>query len=298
MSAYGPGTLTDCGRMPGNFTSIKERRVKTSYTFYAVLLCAMVALLHHTPAEAAWCTLPDGENDPPIISVNPKPFTVPPPSTCLLTYSDLSDYTLIATRSANITASGVVVGTLYDYVWCKGEDEVCDSSDTYILGTRVRMAETPINFPLRNPNCPVWSGTSNECFEINNIFRNILGDEETPVTAQVGYIMGGSGTTDDTDPFDAVAVKYLEYTGKTYKGLNQVTPPGSASDRDNTKVMFWADTNVFDPDGENSQWSPWLLVKQNCPNGFDLGSFAVKFWQGGEESQIPTNIQASAYICE
>lgn len=277
--------------------------MKTSYMFpYAWLLCAVVALFQHTPAQAAWCTLPDTGN--PIITVNPKPFTVPPPSTCLLTYADLSDYIEVASRQANITVSGVVVGTLYDRVWCKGTGTTCDSSNTYIIGTRVRMAETPVNFPGRNPNCPVWSGTSNDCFEINNFFRNIRGTNASPVTADVGYIMGGSGTANDTDPIDAVAVKYLEYTGKTYKGLNQVTPPGSSTDRDNTKVMFWADTNVFDPDGENSQWSPWLLVRQNCPNDggtgvhYQLGNFAIKYWQGGEETQIPTNIQAQAYVCK
>jgi hypothetical protein len=164
------------------------------------------------------------------------------------------------------------------------------------------MASTPVNFPDRNPNCPLWSGTSNECFEINNFFRNIRGTNAAPVAASVGYWMG-SGSTTGTDPNNSLAVKYLEYTGKTYKGLQQVTPPGTAADRDNSRAMFWADTNVFDPDGVNSVWSPWFLVQQNCPIGgtsdhFALTNFAIKYWQGGEESQIPTNVQATAYACK
>jgi hypothetical protein len=96
----------------------------------------------------------------------------------------------------------------------------------------------------------------------------------------------------------------MEYTGKTYKGLNQVVPPGVAADRDNTKAMFWADTNIFDPDGQgNSEWSPWFYVRQNCPFGgatphYNEPAFAIKYWQGGEETQIPKNIQAQAYACK
>lgn len=251
------------------------------------------------------CSLPDSGN--PIISANPKPFTVPPPSACLVNGlpgvgSDLPGYILKAARQADITVSGVKVGDLYDRVYCLGSGTTCDSSNTYIIATRVRMAATPVNFPERNPNCPVWSGTSNDCFEINNIFRDIRGTNSVPVAADVGYWMG-TGSTSGTDPNNSLAVKYLEYTGKTYKGLNQVTPPGTSSDRDNRRAMFWADTNVFDPDGENSQWSPWLFVRQNCPfggsgNHYEEKQFAIKYWQGGEETQLPTNIQATAYACK
>jgi hypothetical protein len=272
--------------------------------YLSLLLCAAAAL-HSVPAHAAMCSLPDTGN--PIISVNPKPFVVPPPSTCLVnglpgSASDLPGYILKASRQADITASGVKVGDLYDRVYCLGAGTTCDSTNTFIIATRIHMLATPVNFPDRNPNCPVWSGTSNECFEINNVFRNIRGTSASAVAASVGYWMG-SGSSAGTDPNDSLAVKYLEYTGKTYKGLNQVTPPGASSDRDNTKAMFWADSNVFDPDGSNSAWSPWFLVQQNCPFGgtsdhFALTSFAIKYWQGGEESQLPTNIQATAYACK
>jgi hypothetical protein len=114
----------------------------------------------------------------------------------------------------------------------------------------------------------------------------------------------GCGSTTASDPDCGIAIKYMEYTGKTYKGLNQVTPPGTSTDRDNTKAMFWADTNIFDPDGGgNSEWSPWFYVRQNCPHGgatphYNEPAFAIKYWQGGEETQIPKNIQAQAYACK
>jgi hypothetical protein len=240
--------------------------------------------------------------------VNPKPFAVPPPSTCLVdglpgVGSDLPGYILKAWRVADITASSVKVGDLYDRVYCLGTGSTCDATNTYIIATRVHMLPTPVNLPLRNPNCPVWSGTSNDCFEINNYFRNIRGTSGTPVAADVGYWMGGSGGTSGTDPDTSLAVKYMEYTGKTYKGINQIVLPGAAADRDSTKIMFWADANVYDPDGTNSEWSPWMFVRQNCPFGgatdhYTLASFAIKLWQGGEETQIPTNLQASAYACK
>lgn len=270
----------------------------------ALMLGAAAALFHQAPALAAECVLPDTGS--PIITVNPKPFTVPPPATCLVGglpggSGGLAGYILKASRTANITVSGVNVGTLYDRVYCLGTGSTCDATNTFILATRVRMAATPVNFPARNPNCPLWSGTSNDCFEINNFFRNIRGTG-TSLSAAVSYWMG-SGSTTGTDPNNSRAVKYLEYTGKTYKGLNQVVPPGVAADRDNGRVMYWADTNVFDPDGVNSVWSPWLFVRQNCPFGgatdhYQLTNFAIKYWQGGEESQIPTNIQAQAYACK
>jgi hypothetical protein len=271
---------------------------------YALVLGAVATLFEPAPAQAAECVLPD--TGAPIITVNPKPFTVPPPSTCIVGglpggSGGLTGYILKASRQANITVSGVNVGTLYDRVYCLGAGSTCDATNTFMLATRVRMAATPVNFPARNPNCPLWSGTSNDCFEINNFFRNIRGAGAS-LTAWVSYWMG-SGSTSGTDPNDSLAVKYLEYTGKTYKGINQVVPPGAAADRDNGRVMYWADTNIFDPDGVNSIWSPWLFVRQNCPFGaatdhYVLTNFAIKYWQGGEETQIPTNIQAQAYACK
>ena len=266
------------------------------------------ALAMAAPARAALCTLTD-TGTPILTKANPKPFKVPPPKACLVNGlpgvgSDLPGYIQVATRVADIVVSGVKVGNLHDRVYCLGTAGVCNGTQTYILATRVQMLATPVNFPNRNPNCPLWSGTSNDCFEINNVFRNIRGTNAAPVTAQVGYWMGS--TAGSNDPNLALANKYMEYTGKTYKGLNQITPPGTnAADRDNRRVMFWSDANVFDPDGVNAPWTPWFFVKQNCPNGVITTNlptdartkFAIKYWQGGEEGQIQKNVQLPAYVC-
>jgi hypothetical protein len=268
-----------------------------------LFVCAAAAMFHQAPAQAAECLLPDV--GAPIITVHPKPFTPPVPSTCEVGNlpgqpGGLPGYIEKIGRTAPIIINGITIGTLHDRVYCLGTGTTCDATNTFILATRVRMSPTA---SALNPNCPVWSGATTECFEINNFFRNIRGTSGAPQSAWVSYWMGTSNTT-GTDPNTSLSAKYLEYTGKTYKGLNQVTPPGSdPPDRDNTKVMFWADTNVFDPDLSNSMWSPWLMVRQNCPTGgaadhYQLSTFAIKFWQGGEEGQIQQNIQASAYTCK
>lgn len=280
--------------------------MKTSHAWaYKLLTLCAAAILYQAPAAAGMCNLTD--TGVPLTTANKKPFVVPPPATCLVNGlpgvgSNLPGYILKASRQANIVVSGVKVGDLYDRVYCLGSGSTCNSTNTFIIATRVHMAATPVNFPARNSHCPLWSGTSNDCFEINNFFRNIRGTNAAPVAAAVGYWMG-SGSINGTNPNASLAVKYLEYTGKTYKGLKQITPPGTAANRDNTKVMFWADTNIFDPDGVNSPWSPWFFVRQNCPFGgtgahYALTNFAIKYWQGGEETQIPTNVQASAYACK
>jgi hypothetical protein len=266
---------------------------------YGLLLGAAAVWLPQAPAHAAECLLTDFPN-PPLTTVHPKPFTPPVPSTCLVGgmpggTGGLTGYIVKASRQADITVSGVKVGDLYDRVYCLGSGSTCDSTNTFILATRIRMNPTPVNFPARNPNCPLWSGTSNDCFEVNNTFRDIRSSGPS-LSAWVSYWMG-SGSTTGTDPDNSLAVKYLEYTGKTYNGLNQTIV------RDDSRVMFWADTNVFDPDGTHSMWSPWLFVRQNCPFGgtgdhYQIKNFAIKYWQGGEETQIQTNIQAQAYACK
>lgn len=287
-------------------------RMLTTLRIEALLLCAAAALFHQVPAHAGMCTLTDSGD--PITTVNPKPFTVPPPSTCLENglpgaATDLSGYVQVATTTRNITVSGVHVGDLYDRVYCIGTSSggvaTCDSTNTYILAFRAHMLATPLNFPMRNANCPVWSGTSNDCFEINNFFRLIRGTSTGPITASVGYWIG-SGAVTDTNPDTALSVKYVEYVGKTFQGLGQFTPGVTTATRDNTHAMFWVDTNVFDPDGVNNPWSPWMYIRQNCPNTAVVGgvtqhyttnNFAVKYWEGGEEGQIQDNIQAVAYNC-
>lgn len=267
--------------------STTPRRAPLAGAFAALGLVACL------PAQAALCTLTD-TGTPILTTVNPKPFTVPPPSTCLVNGlpgvgSDLPGYILVASRTAPVTVGSATVGTLYDRVYCTGTGSTCDATKTYILATRVQMLAGPASHPA----CPLWSGTTTECFEINDIFRAT----RSAVGAEVGYWMGSSNSgVADTQ----LAVKYLEYTGRTFIGLNQGTVT-----RNNAKVAFRTDVNIFDPDGVNAPWSPWLLVKQNCANGVvttnltttALTKFAIRFRQGGEEGQIQTYVEAAAYAC-
>jgi hypothetical protein len=292
---------------------------------------AGAAALMHLPAQADWVTV--SNSGAPLATCNPK-VGVPPLqrqsptlTTCKLTglpgSAAIPGYILKAkamtgaAEGVPITVNSVNVGTFYDRVYCKGTGTTCDSSNTYILASRAFMNGTP---SPKNSHCPTWSATTTECFEINNIFRQIRGTNPTAppavgaveLSTAIGYFMGT--TSGSTNPDTALAFKYLEYAGKTYKGLNQITPPGNAQytnlapvgvgDRNATQVMFQSDTNVFDPDAngttsKSSQWSPWLYQRQVCPGGFNAvrQPFKVKYWEGGEEGQINQNIQASAYVC-
>lgn len=293
------------------------RRLPTHLSLGA--LGALCALGAHTSASAAFVRVPD--SGPPLATCNPKPFR-PNLKTCrvegLPGSAAVPGYILKASATRNITVNGVVIGAAYDRVYCKGTGTSCDSTNNYILALRVRMSDVA-NFPARNPHCPMWTGASNECFEINNFFRQIRGsnpvyppgsDEPSKNAVErkteIAYFMGT--TAGSSDPDIARAFKYLEYSGKTFKGLEQYIPPGNGDytnnpvtpgDRDATRITFQADTNVFDPDGASSQWSPWLLVRQTCDKvpAYSEPVFALKYWQGGEEGQIQQNIQAKGYAC-
>jgi hypothetical protein len=258
------------------------------------LLGALAMLFHLSPAQAGMCSLPDNGN--PIIAVNPFPYTVPPPADCLVNGlpgvgSDLPGYILKASRTGTVTAFGLNQGTYYDRVYCLGTGTTCDSSHTYIIATR---------FEVLPSGCFDFY-----CVRWDNIFRNIRGTTATPVAASAGYWMG-SGSTQGTNANDSLSVNYLDYTGKTYKGSHQVTPPGSASDRDNSRTMYWT---RLESDTVQKVWSPWFFVRQNCPFGgtgdhFQLSAFAIKFWHSGEELVVPTdpkthpvNVQTSGYTC-
>ncbi|MBS0448288.1 MAG: hypothetical protein JSR59_20365 [Proteobacteria bacterium] len=278
---------------------------------------AALAAFAGLPAHADWVTV--SNSGAPLATCNPKVGTPPLQhqsptlTTCKLTglpgSAAIPGYILKAkamtgaVEGVPITVNSVNVGTLYDRVYCKGTGTTCDTSNTYIIASRAYMNGTP---SPKNTHCPTWSGATTQCFEINNIFRAIRGTNPT----DIGYFMGT--TAGSTNPDVALAYKYLEYAGKTYKGLNQITPPGNANytnlvatgDRNATQIMFQSDTNVFDPDAngttsKSSQWSPWLYARQVCPGGFNpvRQVFKVKYWEGGEEGQINQNIQASAYVC-
>jgi len=213
-------------------------------------------------------------------------------------------------RSAPITVNGFTVGTLYDRVWCVGTAAACTSnsaSNTYILGLRVQL------------NTTAWNPTG-KSFEINDFFRTI----RSAVTADAAYYRGSAnplptspnpptippfpatqpapGTNVDT----ASSYKDLETLGRTVQGLFE--PSGSTQYANKTTNNAWidfrADANKNDPDvaipySYNSEYSPWLVVRQVCATGYNPTPQAMKMrlWQGGEESQTPQAILTTAFVC-
>ena len=200
----------------------------------------------------------------------------------------LPGFILKSSRTQNIVVNGVTVGTLYDRVWCRGTGTTCDATQTYILGTRARM------------NANAWNPTGFS-FEINDFFRTVRSTSSVSVSYFMGTVLGG------TNPDTAQARKYLEYTGRTLQGLFE---PASSSQTARSKttnnawVDFRVDANINDPDSNppfsySSEWSPWLLVQQVCPSGYNATPQALKtrLWQGGEEGQTPQAILTSGYVC-
>lgn len=198
-------------------------------------------------------------------------------------------YILKASRSAAIVVNGVTVGTLYDRVWCLGTGTTCNTTNTYILGARINL------------NTAVWKATTPFSFEVNDIMRAVRSTD----SADIAYFMGtvAGGTVADT----AASTKYLEYSGRTVKGLFEPTTEAQQflnKARNNAWVDFRVDVNANDPDAAppfsfSSPWSPWVLVRQVCPTGFNATPQPLKmrFWQGGEEGQLPQEILTSAYVC-
>ncbi|MDT7838410.1 hypothetical protein [Aquabacterium sp. OR-4] len=212
---------------------------------------------------------------------------------------------LKASRTAPIVVNGVTVGTLHDRVWCLGSGSTCNATNTYTLGLRVQL------------NTNVWN-PSGQSFEVNDLFRAI----RASVAAEVAYYRGvvnplptsapaippfpATTPSPGSDPNTASAYKDLEVVGRTLQGLFE--PSGSAQyaakTTNNAWINFRADVNKADPDinppwSYNSEWSPWLLVRQVCPSGYNATPQALKarLWQGGEEGQTPQAILTSAYVC-
>lgn len=237
-------------------------------------------------AQAAFVTLPVVSGSTTTLTAcNPKNASgaqSPTLATCKVTglpgSAAIPGYILRSSRTAAITVNGVNVGTLYDRVWCLGTGTTCNSTNTYILGARINL------------NANAWD-PSGESFEINDLFRAI----RSAASADVAYFMGTSGTSADTAP----AFKYLEYTGRTLQGLNEPSGSGLTKTTNNGWANFRADTNADDPDGGNSPWSPWMLVRQVCPSGYNTTAQTqkIRLRQGGEEGQPPTALLTSAYVC-
>lgn len=212
---------------------------------------------------------------------------------------------LKATRSAPIVVNSITIGTLYDRVYCTGTGSTCDATNTYTLAIRINL------------NTNAWN-PSGKSFEVNDIFRAI----RAAVAADVAYYRGvvnplptsapaippfpASTPNPGTDPNTASSYKDLEAVNRTIQGLFE--PSGSAQYANkvvnNAWMNFRVDVNKNDPDvappwSYNSEWSPWLVVRQVCPSGFNATAqpLKVRLWQGGEEGQTPQPILTSGYIC-
>jgi len=260
----------------------------------SMLVSGAVAALCGVPAaQAGWVTVSDS-GTPVLSNCNPKPFTTPTPSACLLTGNTLPiaigpNAILVSSNSATIFANGVDVGTLYDRVYCYGTGGVCATSGTnfrkYTIATRVQL----------KPGA--WNGHSNESFEVNDLIRRIV----SGVTTESGYWMGppaaACGSTTTTDPDCGLAnMKWVEYTGKTQYGLNDAL----VGTRDNNYIDHRNDANADDPDGVSSKWSAWVVARQTCSFGLESGqmAFSIKLWEGGEESQDHYTQWMSGYRCK
>ena len=276
--------------------------------------CAICVLGIEAPAHADWVSL--ANSGTPVTSCNPKDSSGNQSSTlttCKVTGlppAILSGYVLAAsTDGSNITINSTVVGSRYDRVYCKpvSGSSTCDFTSPVVIATRAKMSTTVTN-SAKNTHCPVWSSTTSDCFEINDFYRSILGSSSAEVSTDIAYFMGT--VSGGTDPDTALALKYLEFAGKTNTGIWKAASasasapgtyaPGTSSNRDATHIMFQADTNAYDPDGISSQWSPWLFVRQLCPNGYTTptsGTYTTRLYEGGEEGQLAQSISSSGYSC-
>lgn len=251
----------------------------------SVLAAGLAVAGFHVSSHAGYVARPVVSGGTTTLAVcNPKDAfgdQSPTLTTCKVTsLPGLSGYIQKATRSANIVVNGVTIGTLYDRVWCVGTGTTCSATNkSHILGMRVKL------------NANAWDLSGNS-FEINDLFRTIRSDD----SADIAYFMGTSGST---NPDTALAFKFLEYSGRTLKGLNEpVGGSNTVKATNNGWIEFRADTNANDPDGISSPWSPWVLVRQNCPSGFTgPQTLKVRFWQGGEEDQSHKEIYTSGYRC-
>jgi hypothetical protein len=209
---------------------------------------------------------------------------------------------LKSSRTAPIVVNGVTVGTLHDRVWCLGTGTTCNATNTYTLGLRVQL------------NTNAWNPTGRS-FEINDFFRAI----RAAASADVAYYRGSANPLPTVAPFPATqpapgtnadtasSYKDLEVVSRTLQGLFEPATSAQYANKttNNAWINFRADANKNDPDvaipfSYNSEWSPWLLVRQVCPTGYNATPTALKarLWQGGEEGQTPQAILTSAYTCK
>lgn len=258
---------------------------------------ATAALLHATGAQAGWVTVSNA-GSPVLTTCNLKDANgnqSPTLTTCkinaLPTYA--ADGFILANavpqRTTNISVTGdtgtAMVGKLYEKVWCHSTNgTTCDSTNQFIFGMRANLnADTSWN-------------SDGETFEINDLFHAV----PSGATVDIAYFMGtvAGGTNVDT----AQANKYLEYAGRTKKGLGEyaASPNGLNPTRNNAWIDFRADANALDPDGISSAWSPWVFARLTCPTGIDTTARTSKLrlHQGGEEGQSDIEVLLTGYVCK
>lgn len=286
---------------------------------FPILCAGLAAAGLHATAVGGFVTVPvQPAGSQPLTPINPKINLDTPTETQnranalgTITGANINaamtalGHILKSSRTAPIVVNGINVGTLHDRVWCLGTGTTCNATNTYALGLRVQL------------NANAWNPTGRS-FEINDFFRAV----RASAAAEAAYYRGvvnplptsapaippfpASTPNPGADANTASSYKDLEVVGRTLQGLFE--PSGSAQyagkTTNNAWIDFRADANKNDPDinppwSYNSEWSPWLIVRQVCPTGYNATPQALKarLWQGGEEGQTPQAILTSAYVC-
>lgn len=216
-----------------------------------------------TPTFAGWITL----NNPPTTPVMTPCSSGPSTSdTCNVgtLSAATSGFGLIASKSSNIVANSVTVGTLYD---------------RYYYNTTTGESLLAMGLDM---NGNQWDPPSTETFEVNDVFRSGF---SSVTTIQAGYARAN------------VADEYSWAIGRTDEGLNEGTGTGGTSVYDTNWVRWWTDVNVDDPDGTSPGTSAWFLMKFS-DEVVDIAEEegAIRIWQGGEEGQEEYEIFMNGYV--
>ena len=259
-------------------------------TWKSMLISGAAAFCCVPAAQAGWVTV-SNSGTPVLSTCNPKPYTFPTPSTCLLAGNSLlaalgTGIILKVSASSPIVVAGVTVGTLYDRVYCYGIGTTCSTvgvnANTYILAARVHLNTNP------------WNGHNLDAFEVDDIIRRIRNGVSADSAYWVGPDTGGSTTTANPD-LALSSYSWLQYTGKTQYGVWD--PLVGTRDNNYIDHRYW--TNAGDPDGISSEWSGWVLAKQVCVSGLQSGqaNFTIKLWAGGEEPEDHYTQWMPGYRC-
>jgi hypothetical protein len=227
------------------------------------VLGTSVAMLA-APASAGWVTLNNPPATPVMTTCSGGTSTSDTCNVGTLSAAT-SGFSLVASTSGSIVANSVTVGTLYDRVYYNG------STGESLFALRLDM------------NGNQWDPPSTETFEVNDVFRSGF---SSVTSIQAGYAR------------DNPADEYSWAIGRTDEGLNEGTGSGGAPVYDTDWVRWWTDVNVDDPDGSSPGTSAWFVMKFADEDvvDFDVGTNAIRIWQGGEEGQEEYEIFMNGYV--